>query len=119
MSLNLMAHYADPEFAAWFEAAWRKAGKRWDAGKACVRFRTLEDVPLAVVADAIRRMPVERYIQLYESAIRAAKSSRGKRAKKPKAAAKPVRKQAGSRPAKGAGRTASKSQRRRGSRRET
>jgi hypothetical protein len=37
-------------------------------GKACVRFKKLDDLPLDVIGQAIARVPVERYIQLYEAA---------------------------------------------------
>lgn len=70
MSLYMMGLYADPAQAKWFEAAWKKAGKKLDMGKCCARFKKLDDVPLKVVGQAIRRMPVKKYLALYESAIR-------------------------------------------------
>ncbi len=69
MSLHLMGLYMDEARRAKFEAAWKKTGKRFDMGKACVRFRRLEDVPLEVVTDAIASMPVEAYVRRYEAAI--------------------------------------------------
>jgi hypothetical protein len=45
-SLYLSAVYADPERQADFEARYRETGKRLDMGKSCVRFRTLDDLPL-------------------------------------------------------------------------
>jgi hypothetical protein len=38
-------------------------------GKSCIRFSKLEDVPLEVLAAAIRRMPSKRYIATYESQL--------------------------------------------------
>jgi hypothetical protein len=69
MSLYLMCHYADPEDAAWFQKAWKATGKRLDMGKSCVRFKKIEDVPLDVVAEAVRRMPSRRYVAVYEAAF--------------------------------------------------
>lgn len=70
ISLYLMDVYMDAADAAWFEAAWKSAGKKLDMGKACIRFRKLDDVPLDVVGDAIARMPLERLIRLYEGSRR-------------------------------------------------
>ncbi len=73
MSLYMMGVYCgcaegatgETPDARWFREAWMKAGKKLDMGKACVRFKKLEDVPLAVVAEAIRRIPAKTYIQRY------------------------------------------------------
>jgi Domain of unknown function (DU1801) len=52
----------------WFRKAWAATGKKLDMGKACVRFKKIEDVPLDVVAEAFRRIPAETYIAWYEKA---------------------------------------------------
>jgi hypothetical protein len=52
----------------WFEAAWKKAGKRLDMGKACIRFKRIEDVPLEVLGQAIERIPAKTLIARYEAA---------------------------------------------------
>jgi len=67
MAIYMMGLYMDPDDTAWFTKAWQATGKKLDMGKACVRFKKLEDVPLQVVADAIRRMPSKRYIATYEA----------------------------------------------------
>ncbi|GAA0715872.1 DUF1801 domain-containing protein [Dokdonella soli] len=52
------------------ESALRKAfadaGKKLDMGKACVRFRTLDDLPLAAIGQLIASTPVEEFIACYE-----------------------------------------------------
>jgi Domain of unknown function (DU1801) len=70
MSLYLTCVYCDEADGGWFRDAWTKAGKKLDMGKSCVRFKTLDDVPLKVVGQAIKRMPVKKFIEFYESAIR-------------------------------------------------
>ena len=40
--------------AKWFREAWAKTGKKLDMGKACMRFKKLEDVALEVIGEAIR-----------------------------------------------------------------
>ena len=50
-----------------FEQAYRATGKRFDAGKSCVRFRRLDDLPVDVIGDVIGQMPVDRFIEVYEA----------------------------------------------------
>ena len=68
MSLYLMCIYGETPFAASFREAWAKTGKKLDAGKACIRFKTVDDLALDVIGDAIRRMPAKKYIAVCESA---------------------------------------------------
>src|SRR5688572_19571302 len=68
MSLYLQAVYGDAEIERWFTGAFQHAGKRLDMGKSCVRFKSLSDLPLEVIGDAIARLSVEEYIALYERA---------------------------------------------------
>ena len=75
MSLHLMSVYADPELAEWFTERYRATGKRLDMGKSCVRFKSLDDLPLELVGEAIGKTPVDKFIDLY----RAAKSGAGTR----------------------------------------
>lgn len=39
-------------------------------GKSCVRFKKLEDVPLNVIGQSIKRVPVKKFIEHYESALK-------------------------------------------------
>lgn len=68
MSLYLMCTYGDAPLAASFREAWSKTGKKLDAGKACIRFKKLDDLALDVIGEAIRRMPARKYIAVCESA---------------------------------------------------
>ncbi|MCH7621133.1 MAG: DUF1801 domain-containing protein [Chloroflexi bacterium] len=74
MSIYLMGVYCDSETESWFVQRYRDSGKRLDMGKACVRFRTLEDLPLDLIGEAVSRTSVEDFIERYETA-------RGSRAK--------------------------------------
>ncbi len=78
MSIYLMCIYSDEAHATWFREAWAKTGKKLDMGKSCVRFKKIEDVPLGVIGQAIKRVPVRKYIEHYESVMKAS----GKRPKK-------------------------------------
>ena len=79
MSVGMMCHYGDPAEDKWFRNAWLKTGKKLDMGKCCVRFKKLEDVPLEVIGQAIKRVPARKYIAIYEKMLgaeRLAKASR-------------------------------------------
>ena len=86
MSFYGMGIYVDEAQAKWFVEEWKKTGKKLNMGKSCVRFKKLEDVPLEVIGKAIKRMPVKKYIQLYESMLKA--NSAGKKVSKKRSAAK-------------------------------
>ena len=53
-----------------FREAWAKTGKKLDMGKSCVRFKKLDDVPLKVIGQAVKRYPVKKFIGIYEAAIK-------------------------------------------------
>jgi hypothetical protein len=69
VSLHLMSVYGDKETERWFRKTWEKTGKKLDMGKACVRFKRLEDVPLEVVGQLIARTSVANYIARIESLL--------------------------------------------------
>lgn len=54
-------------------AAYKAAGKKFDMGKSCLRFKTLEELPLDVIGDIVASTPVERRIELAEAAWRKTK----------------------------------------------
>jgi hypothetical protein len=84
MALYLMCLYMHSGEDAWFRQAWKKTGKKLDMGKCCVRFKKLDDVPLEVIAEAIRRSPARKYIEFYEQsmAANAARKTKGPPARK-------------------------------------
>jgi hypothetical protein len=64
----------------WFREAWSKTGKKLDMGKSCVRFKKLDDVPLEVVGQAVKRVPVNEFIKHCESALERLWGARAKKA---------------------------------------
>jgi hypothetical protein len=73
MALYLMCVYLNEPMQARFRDAWLATGKKLDMGKACVRFKKLDDVPLEVIGQTIASVPVETYVERVESILRAAK----------------------------------------------
>ena len=66
MTLHLMSIYGDSKLREWFESAYAATGKKLDFGKACVRFKTLDALPLDVVGEAIAKVSVDDFIAAYE-----------------------------------------------------
>jgi hypothetical protein len=62
--------YLRPDGEARVQEEFERAGKKLDMGKSCVRFRNLEDLPLAVIGKLISETPVDDFIQLYEASRR-------------------------------------------------
>jgi Domain of unknown function (DU1801) len=66
MAVYLTCAYADDGAASTFRQQWEATGRKLDMGKSCVRFKRLDDVPLAVLGDEIARTPLDAFITLYE-----------------------------------------------------
>lgn len=66
-SVYLMGVYGDPKRAAWFKEGFRRAGKKLDAGKSCVRFGQADDLPLEFIGEVIAGTSVDAYIRYYEA----------------------------------------------------
>jgi len=91
MSLYLGCIYGQGFESQRFITEWARTGKKLDMGKACIRFKRVEDLALDVIADTIRRVNAKKYIAQYE----AARESAGK----PSGSARSVSKKAPARKA--------------------
>ena len=69
-TLYMMVPYADEKELAQLQNGFKKAGKKLDMGKSCIRFKKLEDLPLDVIGESVARTSVDDYIRGYESAKR-------------------------------------------------
>ncbi|HKO57207.1 MAG TPA: DUF1801 domain-containing protein [Thermoanaerobaculia bacterium] len=76
MSLYLSGLYCgcvegtqDTALVAWFKEAWAKTGRKLNMGRSCIRFKKLDDLPLDVIGEAIRRVPAKTYVEMYEQAL--------------------------------------------------
>lgn len=79
MSLYLGCVYGSPRREAEFRRAWAATGKRLDMGKACIRFRRVEDLALDVIAEGVRSATVEKFLGEYRrllGTVREAKATR-------------------------------------------
>jgi hypothetical protein len=75
MAVYLSGIYMDDDAQQKFERDYRASGKRFDAGKSCVRFRKLDDLPLPVIGEAIAFLPADDYVER----VKAVHSPRGAR----------------------------------------
>ena len=73
LSLYLMGVYGDAESD--FAARYAATGKKLDMGKSCVRFTRVENLPLEVIAEEVRRLPVESFLQQHRDARASSKRS--------------------------------------------
>jgi len=67
IALYLNCVYASQERSERMRSAWAAAGKKLDMGKSCLRFKRAEDVAEDVLAQALRSIPVDRFIAEYEA----------------------------------------------------
>jgi len=63
-SLYLSLH-AMPERYEEFQRDWAARGLKLDMGKSCLRFRSLADVDLSLIAEAVA-VPVDEFVATYE-----------------------------------------------------
>jgi hypothetical protein len=70
MSLYLGCIYQHAGQYEWFKDAWEKTGKKLDMGKACIRFKKVDDLALDVIAEVVRTTPAGEYVAFYEAVIK-------------------------------------------------
>jgi hypothetical protein len=78
MALYLMSAYGNPAEEKFLKEEFKKAGKKLDMGKSCLRFRKLEDLPLDVIAKVVAGTPPEEIIARHE-AVHGEKKKRSSR----------------------------------------
>jgi len=55
----------------WFQSQWPKhTSRKLDMGKSCIRFKKVEDIPVALVGELASRMTTVEWINLYESKMK-------------------------------------------------
>ena len=77
MAVYLSGIYQSEDARSDFEKAYMKSGKRFDVGKSCVRFRTLDDLPLPLIGETIASISVAELVQMAKHAGSIRKSRNG------------------------------------------
>jgi hypothetical protein len=70
LSLHLMPVYGDSALAERLARGFRAAGKKLDRGKACIHFRTADDLALDVIGEIVARISPDRWVQIAQAARR-------------------------------------------------
>ncbi|MGH7583677.1 MAG: DUF1801 domain-containing protein [Gemmatimonadales bacterium] len=100
-TLHLMGAYGNAGLAARLRDGFRAAGKKLDMGKACIRFRTADDLALEVITGVVAAVPMRKYVELYHQSRRLTGSGRRDAARRAKKAAPAKRRTtAGAKPAR-------------------
>lgn len=70
IALYHMGIYADKDIYNWFVSEYPKHCKhKLDMGKSCIRFKKSEEIPFELIAELMRKMTVEDWIELYEKVL--------------------------------------------------
>lgn len=84
-SLYLTGAYAFPDVLAAIKDGFAAAEKRLDMGKSCIRFKTLEALPLPVIGKAIASVPLKTFVAATAQGARAKPSAATSRRAAPSA----------------------------------
>ncbi|MEM0984086.1 MAG: DUF1801 domain-containing protein [Planctomycetota bacterium] len=109
VGLYMFCLYCEPGWQEEFVEAWKATGNRLDMGKACIRIKKLEQVPLPLIGRTVKKMTVKKFLASYtgsfgpsgkpastkKTAKKAMKKSASKKTASKKAAKKTAKKAAG------------------------
>lgn len=70
LTLHLMPVYGSKPLAARLETGFKKAGKKLKIGKACISFKSADDLALDAIGEIIAAVPMEKWIAVAKSARR-------------------------------------------------
>jgi hypothetical protein len=62
LTLYLMNTYAHAPLAQRLRDGFKAAGKKLDMGKACIRFRSADDLALDTIGEIVASTPLEKYV---------------------------------------------------------
>jgi hypothetical protein len=70
LSLHLMPIYGDRALAERLAEGFRTAGKKLDMGKACIHFKTADDLALDTIGEIVASIPLDRWVLIAQAARR-------------------------------------------------
>ncbi|HET6892878.1 MAG TPA: DUF1801 domain-containing protein [Pyrinomonadaceae bacterium] len=68
LSLHLMNIYGDSTQAQRLKEGFKAAGKKLDMGKACLHFKSTDELPLDIIGEIVASTPLERWVEIAKSA---------------------------------------------------
>ncbi len=67
IALYHMGIYAQPELLNWFVQEYPKhVSTKLDMGKSCIRFKKIDNIPFQLIAELMKKMSVQDWINCYE-----------------------------------------------------
>jgi uncharacterized protein YdhG (YjbR/CyaY superfamily) len=72
-TLHMMCAYMNKEMLKKLQDAFKKAGKKLDMGKACIHFKSPDDLPLDAMGKLIASISVDKYVARIDAAKAARK----------------------------------------------
>lgn len=70
ISLHHLGLYGSTPLLEWFRSEWPKySTKKLDMGKACIRFKKAEDVPLGLIRELATKLTPQAWVEQYERAL--------------------------------------------------
>jgi uncharacterized protein YdhG (YjbR/CyaY superfamily) len=70
IALYHMGLYADQDLLNWFTTEYSKTGQKLDMGKSCIRFKKMDKIPYALIAELAGKMSLDEYLALYTANLR-------------------------------------------------
>jgi len=68
IALYHMGLYVDENLLKWFQETYPQHSKaKLDMGKSCIRFKKINDIPFALIAELVQKMSVQDWVKIYES----------------------------------------------------
>ncbi|MBX3723953.1 MAG: DUF1801 domain-containing protein [Turneriella sp.] len=66
-----MGIYAMPDLLKWFKTEWPKHTKaKLDMGKSCIRFKKVEDIPLKLIGNLVKKISMKNWVETYEKNLK-------------------------------------------------
>lgn len=71
IALYHMGVYGIPKLLEWFVNEYPKYSKsKLDMGKSCIRFKKVNEIPFDLIAELVRKVTPQKFIEVYESHIK-------------------------------------------------
>lgn len=66
-----MGIYSDPKLLKWWETNYPKHCKyKLDMGKSCIRFKRMDDIPIKLVGQLVKKVSVKAWIKQHELSVK-------------------------------------------------
>jgi hypothetical protein len=71
ISLHAFCIYGNEELSEWFLNEFPKYSKsKLDMGKGCIRFKKMNDIPYDLIAELLKKIDLNKYIEFYETNVK-------------------------------------------------